>query len=166
MIGASAFPDIPLASPYVVYMTPHRLFDAEQMPTETFHCVVQSKPALLVIDEAHQVARCDTAFAPQWTHLGALRKALNGGPCLCATATATYYDLEATITSVGLVDPQVLRTPLERDNIHMQFGASVRDVATNAHTIFNLIQGKKALVYVGSVKKSGPYHDALTILGV
>lgn len=79
--------------------------------------VIDLKPKLLVIDEAHCVNQWGYDFRPSYLALRRLIETLRPCPVLALTATATPAARADILDKLGLIDPFVFVAPFDRPNI-------------------------------------------------
>src|SRR6185437_10293204 len=79
----------------------------------------EHRVGLVVVDEAHCVSHWGHDFRPAFLEIASAVKALGEPPVLAltATATATAVVLADIIGSLGLRDPNVVRTGTFRENL-------------------------------------------------
>lgn len=73
----------------------------------------------MAVDEAHCISHWGHDFRPDYSRLGEYRQWIGKPPTLALTATATPAVAEDIVTRLGLEDPLVLRTGIERPNLFL-----------------------------------------------
>lgn len=73
----------------------------------------------MAVDEAHCISAWGHDFRPDYSKLGEYRDRIGRPPVLALTATATPHVTDDIIERLGLDDPLVLRTGIERPNLFL-----------------------------------------------
>lgn len=83
------------------------------------HLAIQNKLALIALDEAHCVSSWGHDFRPDYLGLYLIKEWIGeyNIPILALTATATKKVEEDIIECLGLTNPKIVRTPLDRPNL-------------------------------------------------
>lgn len=79
--------------------------------------LVNAKPSLFVVDEAHCISEWGHDFRPDYLRLGAVIAALGHPPVLALTATASPVVRNEIIERLGMQQPQVFVRGFDRPNI-------------------------------------------------
>ena len=79
----------------------------------------QMRVTRLAVDEAHCISQWGHDFRPDYSKLGEYRELLGDPPTIALTATATTQVAEDIVRRLGLRDPVVLRTGIERPNLFL-----------------------------------------------
>jgi ATP-dependent DNA helicase RecQ len=118
---------------------------------ETLERVVQAKPSLFVVDEAHCVAEWGHDFRPDYLSLGAVIEQL-GHPCVLAlTATASPAVRTQIIERLGMRDPQVVVRGFDRPNIWLGAELSADEQSKRAALVERVLRAPKpGLVYAAT----------------
>jgi ATP-dependent DNA helicase RecQ len=98
-----------------VFVTPEQLADPERLAA-----VRQAKPSLVAVDEAHCVSAWGYDFRPDYLQLGRAIKDLGHPPVAALTATASPPVREDIVARLGLRDPDVVITGLDRPNVFLE----------------------------------------------
>ena len=119
------------------------------------------------MDEAHRVSRRGHDFRPAYLGLADAAKALGRPPILALTATSPPQVTEDVIRQLGLVDPVVVSTGIERENLLFE----VRECAEAADKEAALLDalreaGGAAVVYCATIRAAIEVHDRLADAGV
>ena len=109
-----------------LYCTPER-FDPEMVRPAEVNELARTRPAFLVIDEAHCIDRWGNDFRPNYGKLGALRQALGSPPVLAFTATAGKQGQRRILESLGIPEARVVVTGVNRPNIRFVRLANIDD---------------------------------------
>lgn len=97
-----------------VLLTPEQLTNPDVLDA-----LVAAKPALLTVDEAHLVVSWGDGFRPAFCAIGPAAAMLGRPPVLALTASASEPVLADVVARLDLADPLVLRTGVERPNLHV-----------------------------------------------
>lgn len=146
----------------LLYVTPERFRRPD---------FVESLPGLdvtrLAIDEAHCMSQWGHDFRPDYSRLGTYRKMLGNPPTLASTATATTKVAEDIVQGLDLVDPLILRTGIDRENLFL----SVQIVEDKEDKLSRLAQRIRSMdgpgiVYSALIKDLEALHDELARMGI
>jgi len=74
----------------------------------------------LAVDEAHCISQWGHDFRPDYSRLGEYRARVGNPPTIALTATATPDVAEDIVLRLALVDPLLVRTGIERENLFMR----------------------------------------------
>jgi len=99
-----------------LYCTPER-FDPGMVRKAEVEEISRTRPAYLVIDEAHCIDRWGRDFRPNYGKLGAVRQALGNPPVLAFTATAGAQAQRRILEALGIRDARGVVTGVNRPNI-------------------------------------------------
>jgi ATP-dependent DNA helicase RecQ len=168
------------------YCTPER-FDASMVRPEEVRRVSRTRPAFLVVDEAHCVNRWGRDFRPNYGRIGAIRQDLGQPPVLAFTATAGPIARDQIRQSLGMdVAAKTYVADVDRPNISLarivapltgpqrasryRQGSDPDDfspdrVAITAQLLRNLPPGR-AMIFVPTVKQGDKLHTDLAALGL
>ena len=75
------------------------------------------KVNFLIIDEAHCISQWGYDFRPDYLLIKEIRKELSGVPVVALTATATPKVAEDIMEKLGFVEPNIIKSNFERDNL-------------------------------------------------
>jgi ATP-dependent DNA helicase RecQ len=98
-----------------LFITPEQLSNPERLAE-----VRALKPGLVAIDEAHCISAWGHDFRPEFLSLGHLIKELGRPPVLALTATASPPIREDIINRLGLRDPEIHVSGLDRRNLFLE----------------------------------------------
>ncbi len=150
-----------------LYCTPER-FDPSMVRQAEVDEIVRTRPAYLVIDEAHCIDRWGNDFRPNYGKLGAIRQALGSPPVLAFTATAGRQSQRRILESLGIPDARVVVTGVDRPNIKFVRLPDVKDEARYL-LIMNLLRimpHGRAMLFVPTVNTGKRLQAGLRSLGL
>ena len=81
--------------------------------------LLNSKPSLFVVDEAHCISAWGHDFRPEYLRLGAVIEKLGHPRVLALTATASPTVRDEIVTQLKMRDPAVIVCGFDRPNIHV-----------------------------------------------
>ena len=159
-----------------LYCTPER-FDPSMVRAGEIHQITRTRPAYLVIDEAHCIDRWGNDFRPNYGRLGAIRQALGNPPVLAFTATAGAKGQRRILESLGIPDARVIVTGVNRPNIKFVRVPDVADrrVLPNVKNkaryslirrLLRVMPEGRAMLFVPTVKAGEQLQDGLRGIGV
>lgn len=73
----------------------------------------------MAVDEAHCVSQWGHDFRPDYSRLGEYRRGIGNPPTIALTATATLQVAEDIVKALGLSNPVIVRTGIERPNLFL-----------------------------------------------
>jgi ATP-dependent DNA helicase RecQ len=146
----------------VVYVTPERLADEEALAA-----LATRQISLFVVDEAHCVSQRGHDFRPAYLGLADAARALGRPPILALTATSPPQVTEDVIRQLGLRDPLVVATGLERGNLffEVQECPAATDKEAALAAALQDAEGA-AVVYCATIRAAVEVHDRLARDGV
>ena len=97
-----------------VFVSPEQLTNPETRAT-----LLEARPGLFVVDEAHLISQWGQDFRPDYLRLGAQADALRAGVRIALTATAAPPVREEIIKRLGLQDPAVVIGDFDRPEISL-----------------------------------------------
>jgi ATP-dependent DNA helicase RecQ len=98
-----------------VFLTPEQFADPERVRQ-----IKALKPSLVAVDEAHCVSAWGHDFRPDYLQLGQFIRELGRPPVVALTATASPPVREDIIERLGMRDPEVVVTGLDRPNLYLE----------------------------------------------
>lgn len=84
---------------------------------EVVEKLVNAKPSLFVVDEAHYISEWGHDFRPDYLRLGAVIAALDHPPVLALTATASPLVRDEIVERLEMLEPQIFVRGFDRPNI-------------------------------------------------
>ena len=158
-----------------LFCTPER-FDPTMVRAGEVHQITRTRPAYLVIDEAHCIDRWGNDFRPNYGRLGAIRQALGNPPVLAFTATAGAKGQRRILESLGIPDARVIVTGVNRPNIkfvRVPHSENPRSRAIKSDARYALIRRLlrvmpegRAKLFVPTVKAGEQLQNGLRRVGV
>jgi ATP-dependent DNA helicase RecQ len=97
-----------------VFVTPEQLADPDRLAR-----LRALRPSLVAVDEAHCVSAWGHDFRPDYLQLGNIIRELGRPPVVALTATASPPVREDIVARLGLADPRVVVTGLDRPNLFL-----------------------------------------------
>ena len=149
-----------------LYCTPER-FDPEMIGPAEVNALARTRPAFLVIDEAHCIDRWGNDFRPNYGNLGAVRRALGSPPVLAFTATAGVRGQQRILESLGIPEARVVVTGVNRPSIRFVRLANMDDQARYS-LIMDLLKVRphgRAMLFVPTVNIGKQLQEGLRSLG-
>lgn len=98
------------------YCTPER-FNRTRVRADDVDRITRTRPAFLVVDEAHCIDRWGDDFRPDYAAIGAIRESLGNPPVLAFTATADAKTQQRIVESLGAPNALKLVAKVKRPNI-------------------------------------------------
>jgi ATP-dependent DNA helicase RecQ len=98
-----------------VFVTPEQLADPEKLAA-----IRHAGPSLVAVDEAHCISAWGYDFRPDYLQLGRAIRELGRPPVVALTATASPPVREDIVARLGLRDPEVVISGLDRPNIFLE----------------------------------------------
>ncbi len=160
-----ALDDVSTGHARVIYLTPERLENAEQVAL-----LAKQGASLVVIDEAHCVSQWGHDFRPAYLAVRHAIAALGRPPILALTATATPAIQADVVKQLGMVDPVVVHTGIARPNLAFAVSRTPSDDAKRTRLMELLRAGKKnggsSIVYVATIRGAEELADWLRAGGL
>jgi ATP-dependent DNA helicase RecQ len=147
----------------VVHVTPERLADPATLEPLRARGV-----ALLAVDEAHCVSQRGHDFRPAYLGLAEAARALGGPPILAVTGTSPPQVTEDIVRQLGLRDPAVVTTGIDRPNVAFEVRACADD-GEKAEALLALLRDpalRPAIVYCATLRGAGDVQAMLRRAGV
>jgi ATP-dependent DNA helicase RecQ len=156
-----AVEDIASGGSDLIYVTPERLESPEYLAL-----LRERGVSLLVVDEAHCISQWGHDFRPAYLALSEACRALGRPPILALTATATPEVVDDIVRQLGMSEPRVVQTGVDRPNLFLEVRRTVNR-AMKEQALLELLQGAKgpAIVYCATVRKVEELHRWLEAQG-
>jgi len=121
----------------------------------------------LAVDEAHCMSQWGHDFRPDYSRLGTYRRLLGSPPTIALTATATTAVAEDICQNLELVDPLILRTGIDRENLFLSVQI-VEDKDEKLHLLAERIRSLDGpgIVYSALIKDLEALHGELLRMGI
>jgi ATP-dependent DNA helicase RecQ len=141
----------------LIYVTPERLENAEYRGV-----LREAGVSLFVVDEAHCISQWGHDFRPAYLALRDAIRELGRPPVLALTATATPEIQHDIIQQLGLKDPVVVDTGIERPNLFLEVFRTVNGLAKRERirSILNETEGS-GIIYVATVRTANELYGWL-----
>jgi ATP-dependent DNA helicase RecQ len=146
----------------LLFVSPERFRSADFQAVQG-----ELKISRLAVDEAHCVSQWGHDFRPDYSRLGLYRRRIGNPSTIALTATATRRVATHIVRELGLVNPLVIRTGIERPNL---FFAATR-VSFAEEKVPLLAERVRAMdgpgiVYSALVRDLERLHEDLARLGI
>nr|WP_298718142.1 ATP-dependent DNA helicase RecQ [uncultured Steroidobacter sp.] len=146
----------------IILITPERLQNpAHLQPLQ------QREVALFVVDEAHCVSEWGHDFRPAYLELRHAIEALGRPVILALTATAPPQLIEEITDKLGMSNPLVVQTGIERENLFLEVRRTVnREEKEQALLQLLREESGSAIVYAATVRRVDELHAWLLQQGI
>src|SRR5262249_5305055 len=109
---------------------------------------------LLAVDEAHCISQWGHDFRPEYSRLGEIRKRLGIPPTIALTATATDDVRGDIIRGLGLREPTVVITGVDRPNLRYESRRLAKAKDKDAQLVELLRQAEGSAIVYCSTRKT------------
>ncbi|MBF5045656.1 ATP-dependent DNA helicase RecQ [Aggregicoccus sp. 17bor-14] len=145
-----------------IYVTPEQLENPERLAL-----LKRADVSLFVVDEAHCVSQWGHDFRPAYLALGDAIRALGRPRVLALTATATPQVRADIVSQLGLKDPEVVSTGIQRDNLFLEVQRTVNPELKRQKLLELLREADgSAIVYTATVRRADELWRWLRAQGV
>lgn len=126
-----------------------------------------AQPSLFIVDEAHCISEWGHDFRPSYLRLGAVVEALGHPPILALTATASPPVREEIVERLGMHEPRIIVSGIDRPNIWLGV-EKFSDEAAKERALLERVQQaeKPGIVYVGTKQHAENLAEALNAAGI
>jgi ATP-dependent DNA helicase RecQ len=146
----------------LVYLMPERLGSEEGLAA-----LRDQRISLFVVDEAHCVSQWGHDFRPAYLALADAARALGRPPILALTATSPPQVTEDIVRQLGLRDPIVVNTGIERDDLFLEVRECPEVADKDAALLAALREADgPALVYCATIGAATEVVDRLARAGI
>ncbi|GAA0574525.1 RecQ family ATP-dependent DNA helicase [Paractinoplanes ferrugineus] len=144
-----------------LFITPEQLSDPERLAE-----VRDLKPGLIAIDEAHCISAWGHDFRPDFLALGEMIKEMGRPPVLALTATASPPVRDDIIERLGLRNPEIHVSGLDRGNLFLEVSYCA-DEAYRWRRLTQLIDAteRPGIIYVATRRAAEELAERLTEAG-
>jgi ATP-dependent DNA helicase RecQ len=144
-----------------LFITPEQLSDPDRLAE-----IKALKPGLVAVDEAHCISAWGHDFRPDYLALGDMIKGMGRPPVLALTATASPAVREDIISRLGLKNPEVHVSGLDRPNLFLEV-AYCPDEAYRWRRLTTLIDAveRPGIIYVATRRAAEELAERLAESG-
>jgi ATP-dependent DNA helicase RecQ len=144
-----------------LFITPEQLSDPDRLAE-----VRALKPGLVAIDEAHCISAWGHDFRPDYLALGEMIKEMGRPPVLALTATASPPVRDDIISRLGLRNPEIHVSGLDRRNLFLEV-AHCPDEDYRWRRLTKLIDSveRPGIIYVATRRAAEELAERLTEAG-
>ncbi|UDY37517.1 RecQ family ATP-dependent DNA helicase [Dermatobacter hominis] len=128
---------------------------------ETLDAVRRGRPSLVVVDEAHCVSGWGHDFRPDYLLLTDVLDQLSRPPTIALTATASPPVRRHIAQGLGLRDPLVVVTGLDRPNLSLEVRRTPSERDKCAELLDSIPPGERWIVYTTTRRGSEELADLL-----
>jgi ATP-dependent DNA helicase RecQ len=145
-----------------VFLTPEQL-----VKDEVAARVAKTRPALLVIDEAHCISSWGHDFRPDYLRLDTVREALGGPTVVALTATASSPVRSEIVDRLKLADPLILAEGFDRPNLQLSVERHESESRKQQAVLDQISElTRPGLLYVSTRRSTEEYAAALAERGI
>jgi ATP-dependent DNA helicase RecQ len=154
--------EIRAGEPDIVYVTPERLENPAYLEP-----LKAQRVSLFVVDEAHCVSQWGHDFRPAYLNLRSALAELGRPPVLALTATATPDVVRDIVTQLGMRDPGIVSTGVERPNLFFEVERTPRREQKREALleVLRTTQGV-GICYVSTIRVAHELHGFLVAQGI
>ncbi|HEY0700290.1 MAG TPA: RecQ family ATP-dependent DNA helicase, partial [Micromonospora sp.] len=144
-----------------LFITPEQLSDPERTAE-----VRALRPGLVAVDEAHCISAWGHDFRPDYLALGQLIRGIGRPPVVALTATASPPVREDIVTRLGLDDPRIVVSGLDRPNLFLEVAhCPTEDYRWRRLTTLLREGTRPGIIYVPTRRTSEELAERLTGAG-
>ncbi|GII21797.1 RecQ family ATP-dependent DNA helicase [Planosporangium mesophilum] len=145
-----------------VFVTPEQLADPEKLAA-----IREARPSLVAVDEAHCISAWGYDFRPDYLQLGRAVRDLGHPPVVALTATASPPVREDILSRLGMRDPEVVISDLDRPNILLEAVQCVDEEQRRQRLLGRLRESQPpGIVYVSTRRAAEELAAWLTDTGI
>ncbi|UFS69786.1 ATP-dependent DNA helicase [Geomonas sp. RF6] len=145
----------------IIYVTPERLENPKYLEVLASHGV-----SLFVVDEAHCISQWGHDFRPSYLALRDALRQLGRPPILAVTATATPDVANDIVTHLGMDNPLIVSTGVDRANLFWEVRRTVNSTE-KAQQLSEILRSEtgSGIIYVATVKLADELYETLKTNG-
>jgi ATP-dependent DNA helicase RecQ len=144
-----------------LFITPEQLSNPKRLKE-----VKALRPSLVAVDEAHCISAWGHDFRPDYLALGHLIRGLGRPPVVALTATASPPVREDIVGRLGLSDPRVVISNLDRPNLFLEVAHCPTEDYRWRRLVALLDEGERpGIVYVPTRRAAEELAERLTDAG-
>lgn len=144
----------------IIYVSPERL-----LHDQFLRLANQIRIDFVVVDEAHCISQWGSDFRPSYLKINEFIEKINYRPVIAAyTATATREVKEDIESILGLNEPIIVTTGLNRENLILSV-EKVKDKIQSIARIIDEHKDESGIIYCNTRKNVDSVYEALLLLG-
>jgi len=158
----AAFADLRAGRARFLFITPELLAEPERAAQ-----IRALRPALVAVDEAHCISAWGHDFRPDYLALGHLIRTIGRPPVVALTATASPPVRDDIVDRLGLRDPRVVISGLDRPNLFLEAANCPTEDYRWRRLLALLREGERpGIVYVPTRRATEELCERLTAAGL
>ena len=128
--------------------------------------LMESRVALLAVDEAHCLSQWGHDFRPEYLRLGRVRERLGDPPVIALTATATEVVREDIVAALRMKEPAIIVSGFARPNLRFRISPCEGKREKLMRIRRTVAEWKKGIIYCSTRKNVMNVYTELKEMGV